>query len=412
MLDLVQKRETVMTTSSLDFSTRAIHHGYEPGDNEGALTPPLHLTSTFAFETAEAGGEMFSGDRQGHIYSRISNPTLDLLERRIADLEEAESGLALASGMGAISATLWTLVGPGDEIIVDNTLYGCTFSYMRHGLAKFGVKITHVDLTDPDNLVGAMSEQTKVVYFETPANPNMRLVDIERVSEIAHTKGAVVVVDNTYATPYLTRPITLGADLVVHSATKYLGGHGDVIAGLVVGSAQMIANIRMFGMKDMTGAVMAPFNAMLVLRGIKTLELRMNRHCESAMIVARMLDASPVVKKVWYPGLPGFEQHELARKQMPKFGGMIAFELAGGLDAGRALMNRLKMIMRAVSLGDTETLIQHPASMTHSTYTPEERRVHGISDGLVRLSIGLEGVDDILADLEQALSKQTELKAA
>lgn len=401
-----------MNSSSRSFSTRAIHHGYEPSDNEGALTPPLHLTSTFAFETAEAGGEMFSGDRAGHIYSRISNPTLDLLERRIAVLEEAEAGLALASGMGAISATLWTLVGPGDEIIVDKTLYGCTFSYLQHGLAKFGVTITHVDLTEPGNLVSAISEQTKVVYFETPANPNMRLVDIERVSEIAHTGGAIVVVDNTYATPYLTRPVTLGADLVVHSATKYLGGHGDVIAGLVVGSAEMITGIRMFGMKDMTGAVMAPFNAMLVLRGIKTLELRMNRHCESAMIVAAMLESNPAVKKVFYPGLPGFEQHELACKQMSGFGGMIAFELEGGLAAGHALMNRLEMIRRAVSLGDTETLIQHPASMTHSTYTPEERMVHGISDGLVRLSIGLEGVGDILADLEQALSEHSKLKAA
>lgn len=401
-----------MNSSSRSFSTRAIHHGYEPADNEGALTPPLHLTSTFAFETAEAGGEMFSGDRQGHIYSRISNPTLDLLERRIADLEEAEAGLALASGMGAISATLWTLVGPGDEIIVDKTLYGCTFSYLQHGLAKFGVIITHVDLTDPENLAGAISGQTKVVYFETPANPNMRLVDIERVAEIAHTTGAVVVVDNTYATPYLTRPVTLGADLVVHSATKYLGGHGDVVAGLVVGGAEMISGIRMFGMKDMTGAVMAPFNAMLILRGIKTLELRMNRHCESALIVARMLDENPAVKKVCYPGLPGFEQHELACRQMSGFGGMIAFELEDGLDAGRALMNRLQMIRRAVSLGDTESLIQHPASMTHSTYTAEERMVHGISDGLVRLSIGLEGVEDILADLEQALPGKTKLKAA
>ncbi|MEO9876876.1 MAG: methionine gamma-lyase [Anderseniella sp.] len=401
-----------MKSSSGSFSTRAIHHGYEPADNEGALTPPLHLTSTFAFETAEAGGEMFSGDRQGHIYSRISNPTLDLLERRIAVLEEAEAGLALASGMGAISATLWTLVAPGDEIIVDKTLYGCTFSYLQHGLAKFGVVITHVDLTNPDNLIGAISAQTKVVYFETPANPNMRLVDIARVSEIAHTKGATVVVDNTYATPYLTRPATLGADLVVHSATKYLGGHGDVVAGLVAGSAEMIAEIRMFGMKDMTGAVMAPFNAMLILRGIKTLELRMDRHCQSAMTVAGMLDENPAVRKVFYPGLPGFEQHELACRQMSGFGGMIAFELEGGLDAGRALMNRLEMIRRAVSLGDTETLIQHPASMTHSTYTAEERMVHGISDGLVRLSIGLEGVDDILADLEQALPTQPRLKAA
>jgi len=393
-----------MSTSSNSFSTRAIHHGYNPLDNEGALTPPLHLTSTFAFESAEAGGEMFAGERPGHVYSRISNPTLDLLERRIAVLEGGEAGLALASGMGAITAALWTLLAPGDEIIVDKTLYGCTFAFMRHGLAKFGIKVTHVDMTDPDKLTAAMSDQTKVIYFETPANPNMRLVDIAAISEIAHKDGATVVVDNTYATPYLTRPIELGADIVVHSATKYLGGHGDVVAGLLVGTAEQVAAIRLFGMKDMTGAVMAPFNAMLVLRGLKTLALRMDRHCANAQLVAEMLEASPGVATVYYPGLASFAQHDLAKRQMPGFGGMIAFELDGGIDAGRRLMNRLSMIGRAVSLGDAESLIQHPASMTHSTYTAEERAEYGISDGLIRLSVGLEDVDDIIADLHQALA--------
>ncbi len=401
-----------MSSSSSSFSTRAIHHGYDPQENEGALTPPLHLTSTYAFDSVEAGGEMFAGDRVGHVYSRISNPTCDLLERRIAVLEEGEAGLALASGMGAISATLWTLVAPGDEIIVDRTLYGCTFSYMRHGLAKFGITITHVDMTDPENVRVAMNEKTKVVYFETPANPNMRLVDIKAVSDIAHGGNATVVVDNTYATPYLTRPITLGADIVVHSATKYLGGHGDVVAGLVVGTAEMITEIRTFGMKDMTGAGMAPFNAMLILRGLKTLELRMERHCANAQIVAEMLESSPGISKVWYPGLASFDQHALAKDQMLGFGGMIAFELEGGLSAGKGMMNRLQMIKRAVSLGDAETLIQHPASMTHSTYTPEERMEHGISEGLIRLSVGLEGVDDILEDLSQALGRISAQHAA
>ncbi|MCE8514707.1 methionine gamma-lyase [Ruegeria pomeroyi] len=390
-------------THAKGFASRAIHHAYDPLDHEGALTPPLHLTSTFAFETAEAGGEMFAGERQGHIYSRISNPTLDLLEQRIATLEGAEAGLALSSGMGAITAVLWTLLSPGDEVIVDKTLYGCTFSYMRHGLAKWGVTITHVDLTDPENLKTAISDKTRVVYFETPANPNMRLVDIATVSEIAHRSGASVVVDNTYATPYLTRPIEMGADIVLHSATKYLGGHGDVVAGLVVGGAEQIAEIRLYGMKDMTGAVMAPFNAMLILRGLKTLALRMDRHCASAQVVAEWLAAHPAVGEVYFPGLPSFAQHELANRQMAQPGAMIAFELKGGMDAGRAMMNRLNMIARAVSLGDAETLIQHPASMTHSTYTPEERAEHGISDGLVRLSVGLEEVEDILADLAQSL---------
>ena len=390
-------------TSPKGFATRAIHHAYDPHDNEGSLTPPLHLTSTFAFENAEAGSEMFAGERTGHIYSRISNPTCDLLEQRIATLEGAEAGLALASGMGAITATLWTLLSPGDEVIVDKTLYGCTFAYMRHGLAKWGVTITHIDLTDVENLREAISEKTRVVFFETPANPNMRLVDIAAVSGITKESGATVVVDNTYATPYLTRPIEHGADIVVHSATKYLGGHGDVVAGLVVGTLEQVTEIRLVGMKDMTGAVMAPFNAMLILRGLKTLALRVDRHCASAMKVAAWLEAHPSVRSVCFPSLKSFPQHDIAKRQMDQAGAMIAFELEGGLVEGRAMMNRLNMIQRAVSLGDAETLIQHPASMTHSTYTPEERAEHGISDGLIRLSVGLEEVDDILTDLAQSL---------
>ncbi|MEM9240667.1 MAG: methionine gamma-lyase [Pseudomonadota bacterium] len=386
------------------FATRAIHKGYDAKKNEGALTPPLHLSSTFSFETAEAGGEIFAGEREGYFYSRISNPTLDLLEQRIASLEGAEAGLALASGMGAISATLWTLLSPGDELIVDRTLYGCTFAFMNHGLAKFGITVTHVDLTDPTQLEQAISAKTRVVYFETPANPNMRLVNIAAISAIAHSVDATVIVDNTYATPYITRPIEHGADLVLHSATKYLGGHGDLVAGLVVGRAEAIAEIRLVGMKDMTGAVMAPFNALLVQRGLKTLALRMERHSATAKEVAAMLTDHPMVTAVHYPGLPGFAQYDTAQAQMSLSGGMIAFEMAGGLAAGRTLMNGLRLIQRAVSLGDAETLIQHPASMTHSTYTPEERAHHGISDGLVRLSIGLEDADDILADLDQALS--------
>lgn len=387
------------------FSTRAIHHGYDPMANEGALTPPLHLTSTFAFDTVEAGAAIFAGERPGHIYSRISNPTLDLLERRCADLEGAEAGLALASGMGAITSVLWTFLSPGDEIVTDTTLYGCTFAYMRHGLSRFGVTITHVDLTDPAMLEKAMSDRTRIVYFETPANPNMRLVDIAAVAAIARAHGALTVVDNTYATPVLTRPIEHGADIVVHSATKYMGGHGDLVGGIAVGSAAHIAQVRTVGMKDMTGAVMAPFNAMLVLRGLKTLALRVERHCASAMEVARFLEAHPAVGAVFYPGLPSFPQHALAARQMPGFGAMIAFELKGGFSAGCRMMNRLRLIRRAVSLGDAESLVQHPASMTHSTYTPEERAAHGISEGLIRLSVGLEDLPDILADLGAALDE-------
>ncbi|MCA8898770.1 MAG: methionine gamma-lyase [Hyphomonas sp.] len=391
------------STRLLGPATRAIHHGYNPADHEYALTPPLHLTSTFAFPDAQTGGALFAGEAEGHIYSRISNPTVALLEDRIASLEGAEAGLATASGMGAISSLMWTLVKPGDEIITDKTLYGCTFAFMRDGLSRFGITITHVDLRDPDNLAAAISGKTRVVYFETPANPNMRLVDIAATARIAHEAGALVVVDNTYSSPLLTRPIELGADFVVHSATKYLGGHGDLVAGMVLGRAEAIKDVRMFGVKDMTGSVMSPFNAMLVMRGLKTLQLRMARHCESGMKVAEWLETQPGVATVYYPGLASHPQHELAKRQMGGFGGMIAFELEGGYEAGIQMMNRLQLIRRAVSLGDAETLIQHPASMTHSTYTSEERLEHGISDGLIRLSVGLEDVGDILADLADAL---------
>lgn len=397
-------REHQSKSTQLGFATRAIHHGYDARGSEGALTPPLHMTSTFAFESAEQGGAMFAGEQQGHFYSRISNPTTDLLEKRIAILENGEAGLATASGMGAITSTLWTFLRPGDEVITDKTLYGCTFAFMRHGLARFGITITHVDMTDPEQLSQAISSKTKIVFFETPANPNMRLVNIAAISAIAKQAGARTVVDNTYATPVITRPLERGADIIVHSATKYLGGHGDVVAGLVVGSANDISEIRLVGMKDMTGAVMAPFNAMLVMRGLKTLKIRMRQHAESAQEIAEFLHRHRAVAEVFYPGLPSFPQHDLARKQMDQFGGMIAVKLRGGYDAGLALMNRLALVQRAVSLGDTETLIQHPASMTHSTYSPEERQDHGIDDGLVRLSVGLEDVEDLIYDLDSALA--------
>ncbi|WP_282048335.1 methionine gamma-lyase [Sulfitobacter mediterraneus] len=392
-----------MRSTDYDFSTRAIHHGYDPQSHQGALNPPVYMSSTFTFDTAESGGAMFAGEKEGHFYSRISNPTLDHLEQRIANLEGGEAGLCTASGMGAITSTLWSFLEAGDEVIIDKTLYGCTFAFMTHGLPRFGVKVTLVDMTNPENLTHAISTKTKIVYFETPANPNNRLVDIAAVSRIAHRAGAKVVVDNTYATPVITRPLEHGADIVVHSATKFLSGHGDVVAGLIVGSLEDITQIRLVGLKDMTGAVMSPMTAMLLLRGIKTLELRMERHCKTAAEVAQALEAHPAVLSVSYPGLDSFAQRDLARRQMASFGGMIPFEVKGGKAGGIALMNRLNLIQRAVSLGDAESLIQHPASMTHSTYTPEERAEHGIAEGLVRLSIGLEGAADLINDLHGAL---------
>ncbi|MDD2057466.1 methionine gamma-lyase [Pseudomonas sp. GD03860] len=391
------------STKDSGFATRAIHHGYDPLANQGALVPPVYQTATFAFPSVEYGAACFAGEEGGHFYSRISNPTLALLETRMASLEGGEAGLALASGMGAITATLWTLLRPGDEVLVGRTLYGCTFAFLHHGIGEFGVKVRHVDMADLAAVAAAISPRTKVIYFETPANPNMQMADIAAVARLAHQHDIKVVVDNTYCTPYLQRPLELGADLVVHSATKYLSGHGDITAGLVVGRKALVDRIRLEGLKDMTGAVMSPHDAALLMRGMKTLTLRMERHCSNAQVIAEFLQQHPAVEMINYPGLPSFAQYQLAREQMRLPGGMIAFELKGGIAAGRRFMNALQLFSRAVSLGDAESLAQHPASMTHSSYTPEERAQYGISEGLVRLSVGLEDIDDLLADIEQAL---------
>ena len=394
--------------NAFGFSTRAIHHGYDPKDHHGALVPPTYLSATFAFPTAEYGAACFAGEANGHFYTRISNPTLALLEARMASLENGEAAVAFSSGMGAIAATFWTLLRPGDEVIVGQTVYGCTFALLHHGIGEFGIKVRHVDLTDLAALQAAISPATRMIYCETPANPNLQLVDITAVAALAHQHGDItVVVDNTYCTPYLQRPLDLGADVVVHSATKYLSGHGDITAGIAVSSQALAQRIRLQGLKDLTGAVMSPQDAALLMRGLKTLALRMDRHCSNAQALAEALQAHPAVESVTYPGLRCFPQYALAQQQMKMSGGMIAFELKGGIDTGRRFMNALKVFTRAVSLGDAESLAQHPASMTHSTYTPEQRAHHGISEGLVRLSVGLEDVADLLADVQQALAKCT-----
>lgn len=386
------------------FSTRAIHHAYDPYEGHGALNPPVYLSSTYTFPTVEDGSARFAGEQPGFVYSRVGNPTTALLEARIAELEGGEAALVTASGMGATTSLLWTLLAPGDEVIADKTLYGCTFGFFNHGLAKFGVTITHVDLTDPANLEAKIGPRTKLVFFESPANPNMRLVDIAAVAAIARRHGALTVVDNTYCTPYLQRPLELGADFVVHSATKYLGGHGDLLAGAIVGPRETLNQVRFYGLKDMTGAVLSSQDAFLVLRGLKTLALRMHRHSENAQQIAEYLTAHDKVEVCHYPGLASFPQRELAQRQMKLPGGMVAFELKGGIESGRRFMNALNLITRAVSLGDAESLAQHPASMTHSFYTPEERREHLIGEGLVRISAGLEDAEDLLEDVAQAMA--------
>ncbi len=385
------------------FSTRAIHLGYDPATEKGALTPPIFMTSTYAFESGEAGAEMFRGERPGYIDGRTRNPTQSLLEERMASLEGAEAGLALASGIGAIASLVWTLVSAGEEIVIDHTIYGSSFAFFTRGLSRFGITVRLADLTRPETLEPLLNGKTRMVFFETPANPNLRVIDVARIAAMARAAKAVTVVDNTFASPALQRPVELGADVVVHSATKYLGGHGDLLGGIAVGSAELIARVRGQGLRWLTGATLSPLNAFLILRGLKTLELRMARHSASALEVAKLLADHPAVSSLSYPGLPSFPQYELARRQMSAAGGLVAFELAGGMAAGLAFMNRLKLVTRAVSLGDAETLVQHPASMTHSTYSPEERAAHGIGDGLLRLSIGLENPDDILEDVQRAL---------
>lgn len=392
-----------MTQSNKHFNTQAIHYGYSPLDSQGALVPPVFQTSTFVFPTAQYGADCFSGKQKGHFYSRISNPTLELLEKRLAQLENGEGAVVFSSGIGAITSSCWSLLKPGDELIADMTLYGCTFTFFNHGLAKFGVKIKHVDLTNLEKLKEAITEKTKLIFFETPANPNMRVSDIAKISEIAHQHNILVMVDSTYCSPYLQQHLGLGADIVVHSMTKYLSGHGDVTAGAIITTHALADKIRVEGLKDMTGACLSPHDASLILRGIKTLGIRMEQICQNAQRIAQYLEDNPKVETIYYPGLASFPQYELAKRQMRLAGGMIAIELKGGIKAGREFLNRLNLFSRAVSLGDCESLAQHPATMTHATYSAEERQRHGISDGLIRLSIGLEDVNDLIADLKQAL---------
>jgi len=393
-----------MDMKNAKFATRAIHAGAQK-NQFGALNTPIYQTSTFIFDSAEQGGRRFALEEGGYIYTRLGNPTTTQIEEKIASLEGAEAGLATSSGMGAITSAVWTLLEAGDHMIAAKTLYGCTFAFCSHGLTRYGIEIDFVDTRDLEAVKAAMKDNTKLIYIETPANPNMFLSDIAAIAEIAHAGGAKVMVDNTYMTPYLQRPIELGADIVVHSATKYLNGHGDVIAGFVVGEQEYIDQVRFFGVKDITGSVISPFDSFLINRGLKTLPLRMEKHCANAQAVAEFLEGHPAIESCTFPGLPSFPQYELAKKQQKLPGAMIAFELKGGHDAGIQLMNSVKLCALAVSLGDAETLIQHPASMTHSPYTPEEQAAAFITPGLVRLSVGLEDVADIIADLKQALDQ-------
>lgn len=385
--------------------TLLIHAGYDPNLYDGSLTPPLFQTSTFTFQTAEQGERRFSGEEDGYIYSRLGNPTVRALEERMALLEKGEAALAFGSGMAAVSAVLFHLVKAGDHILCSRGVYGCTFGLLELLEEKFGVTHTFSPMRTALEVEEGITAKTTCIYLETPINPTMELIDIEMVTSIAKKYGIPVVVDNTFASPYLQNPLKLGADYVIHSATKYIGGHGDVIAGIVVGKRKdEMEKIRFSTQKDI-GGIISPFDAWLLLRGLKTLHVRMDRHVENAKKVAAFLKDHPYVERVIYPGDDESGQYKIMVKQMKAPGGLISFTLRGGKKDAQQFMNNLKLIKTAVSLGDAETLIQHPATMTHAVIPPESREAMGISDNMLRLSVGLESPDDLIEDLRLAFQK-------
>ncbi|SMP17375.1 methionine-gamma-lyase [Laceyella tengchongensis] len=385
------------------FATKAIHDTAHQRFTGGPLVPPIYQTSTFVFPTAEEGAERFAGEASGYIYSRLGNPTVSALEEKIASLEKAEMALAFSSGMAAVSAVLMALVKTGDHILCSKGMYGCTFSLLNWLQNRFGVEHSLSTMSDEEMLRQAIKPNTKLIYVETPVNPTMELIDLEMVGRVGKELGIITIVDNTFMSPYLQRPIEWGCDLVIHSATKYIGGHGDVIAGLVAGPRSLLEEVLKTTQKDF-GGVLGPMDAFLLLRGLKTLAVRMEAHTKNAQAVAKFLTSHPQVERVRYPGLPEFPQHALAQKQMDGFGGVVSFELKGGHEAATRMLNHVSLCRLAVSLGDVDSLIQHPASMTHAIVPREERLNMGITDGLIRLSVGIEEVQDIICDLENALS--------
>jgi methionine-gamma-lyase len=382
-------------------------HGIHTGDtNTLDLVAPIHMTSAFEFKNAAHGAGLFSGKDDGYIYTRISNPTVSMFQAKMAILEGGEDAIATSSGMSAIASIALSLAKPGDNFISCTTVYGGTFALFTENLKALQIEARLISpaLSDSKKAIESLvDKKTRFLFMETPANPTLDVIDIEMWACIARKHLIPLVVDNTFATAYLQNPLLIGADVVVHSATKYISGHADVIGGVIVGKKKMMDRIRAEYIHHL-GPTMSPFNAWLFLRGIKTLAVRMERHCLNAMRVAEWLNSHPKVTKVYYPGLPSHPGHSMAKKQMKCFGGMIAFEVSGGIKAGQAVMDNVHICRLAVSLGDCDTLIQHPASMTHSTYTKEDRAAAGIPDGLIRISVGIEHADDIIKDLENSFS--------
>ncbi len=392
-----------MDSKDLKFNSKLIHANHYD-DQYGSATTPIYQTSTFVFENADHGAQCFAGESKGFIYTRIGNPTLRALEQSIAELENGYDGIATSSGMGAATTIYMALLGQGAHIVSTDAVYGPSRVVIETLFAKFGVESTYIGTSDPANVIKAIKPNTKVLYIESPANPTMEITDIKECSRIAHEKGILVVVDNTFCSPYLQRPLDLGADVVFHSMTKYINGHADIVGGIIVAKTAEVYN-RLRPVMINMGCCIDPHQAYMVIRGLKTLGIRIDRAQENAMKIAPYLEKHPKVAWVKYPGLKSHPQYELAKKQMDGPGSMISFELKGGLKAGKILMDNVKVAILAVSLGGVETLVQHPASMTHSKMPKDSREKAGITDGLVRYSVGIEDAEDLINDLDQALEK-------
>ena len=392
--NVIAARVFLMSNNNMGFATTAIHTGSEPDEATGAVTVPIYQTSTYAQESI--------GKNKGYEYARTQNPTRSAVERNIAALEGARFGFAFASGMAAIDATM-RLVKAGDHVVVSDNTYGGTARLFNRILANYNIEFDYVETSESLNVEAAIKPNTKMVFLETPTNPIMTVTDLKEVSEIAHRAGARVVCDNTFMSPYLQRPLEFGVDIVVHSTTKYLNGHSDGVGGVVVLNDEEDANWIGF-VQNSAGAILSPFDSWLVLRGTKTLALRMEQHDKTGRAVAAFLEEHPKVRKVYYPGSASHPQHALARRQQKGFGGMVSFDV-GSLAAARTVLESVKLCTLAESLGGVETLISHPATMTHASVDEAKRQRLGITEGLVRISVGIEDTDDIIADLDQALDK-------
>lgn len=389
----------------MEKETSLIHQGYATEDHRDSLAVPLYQTSTFAFENAEQGAKRFAGEEAGGIYSRLGNPTVQVLEQRMAAIENGEGALAFGSGMAAVSTILVYLTKAGDHILCTRGIYGCTFGLLNIMEEKYNISHSLEKLSTEEEIEAAIKPNTTCIYVETPINPTMEIVDIALIVKIAQKHNIPVVVDNTFCSPYLQNPLDLGANFVLHSATKYINGHGDVIAGILVGKEkEQMDIIRSTVQKDF-GGIISPFDAWLLIRGLKTLHVRMDRHSSNAEKVFTFLESHPSIESIYYPFDQKNPQYEVAKRQMKNGGGLISFAIKGGKEKAQQFMNALSLIKIAVSLGDAETLIQHPATMTHSVVPSKERIAMGITDGLLRLSVGLENSEDIIRDLEQALDK-------